>query len=192
MNKIQVSGYFYIFVVIGLYLLPVKWLLGWVAAVAVHEAFHYLALRLCGVGVLSCEIGPLGAVIETDAMKWWQEFLSTLAGPLGGSLLILTIKYFPQVAVCGVLHSIYNLLPIYPLDGGRLLRCAVGSIFTPKIAFTVCRTVEWIVSALILAVAVYLSLVRRMGLVWLVAATILLVRSAIVKLSCKRDEQIVQ
>lgn len=192
MNTVRVSGYFYIFVVIGLYLLPIQWLLGWFAAVAVHELSHYLALKACNVSVHSCEIGPFGAVIETESMKCWQEFLSTLAGPLGGCVLIFAAKFFPQAAVCAMLHSAYNLLPLYPLDGGRLLRCSVEAVFTPKIACTVCKTVGWIASVSIIAVSVYYSLVRKLGMIWLVVATIQLVRTSIVKLSCKQAEQIVQ
>ncbi len=180
------------FVAISVYLLPIRWLWGWLAAVALHEVSHYLALKACGVGVLSCEIGPVGAVIETDSMKWWQEFLSTLAGPLGGSTLILVAKYVPQAAVCALLHSVYNLLPLYPLDGGRLLRCIIGAILKPNTASRICKTVDWTVLTLILTAAAYFSLVRRMGLIWLAAAGILFIRTTIVKLSCKQAEQIVQ
>ena len=192
MNKIHISGYFYITIVIGLYFLPIQWLLGWLAAAAVHELSHYLTLKACGVKVYSCLVGPLGAVIETETMKWWQEFLSTLAGPVGGGILIFAAKHFPHAAICAFFHSAYNLLPMYPLDGGRLLRCTAAAIFTPRITMVLSESVTCIVLIMILVATVYFSFVLKLGYIGVIAAVALLAKTTIIKLSCKETKQIVQ
>ena len=36
-------------------------------------------------------------------------------------MLILTSNYLPLIALCGAVQGVFNLLPIMPLDGGRIL-----------------------------------------------------------------------
>ena len=55
-------------------------------------------------------------VSELDAKG---ECLCALAGPLGS--LILAFLPFSTLALCGLVQGLFNLLPIMPLDGGRIL-----------------------------------------------------------------------
>ena len=61
-------------------------------------------------------------------MSGGREVVCILAGPLGGLSLLLLCRRFPRVAICGMLQSVYNVLPIYPLDGGRALRGILGRL----------------------------------------------------------------
>ena len=51
-----------------------------------------------------------------------QEFLSAMAGPAAGFLLVLLFPWFPRIAFSALVQSLFNLLPIYPFDGGRVIR----------------------------------------------------------------------
>lgn len=111
--------------VLMLFLLPLRWLLAAMVAAFIHELGHYTAVRLLGGSIYGIKFGISGAVMEASDLPKWAELVCVIAGPLAGLLLGLTYPCFPVTAICAVAQSIYNLLPIYPLDGGRILRSAV-------------------------------------------------------------------
>lgn len=106
-------------------LLPLKWLAAALAAAAVHELCHLAAVRALGGKVYSLTIGPTGAVMDASVTGRGREILAAAAGPAGSLLLLLLIRLAPRVALCGLIQGLFNLLPLYPLDGGRMLRAAL-------------------------------------------------------------------
>ena len=64
----------------------------------------------------------MGCTIEAAGLGVWKQGISILAGPLGSFSLLLFYRIAPQLAICGCLQGLYNLLPLGPLDGGRLLK----------------------------------------------------------------------
>ena len=103
-------------------LLPLRVLLGIVLAAAVHELGHLTAMYFLGVPVLGIVFRPSGARIEAGPMEPGTEILCALAGPVAGAVTIFAWKWFPELAVAGLVQTVFNLIPIYPLDGGRVAR----------------------------------------------------------------------
>ena len=137
-----------------LYLMPLQWISAWLLAIIVHETSHLLALRLMNVHISEIKISIFGATIITDAMHPLQEFICALAGPIGAlCLLLLRLKY-PELAICALFQSIYNLLPLYPLDGGRILYSAFILLFSQSISakFTVYMSYFTLTSLALLSV----------------------------------------
>ena len=107
--------------VLMLLLLPLDWLFAAVTAGAVHELCHILCVKFCGGTVDSVSFSANGCEICCSALPYWNQILCILAGPLGSLSLMSVSGVFQKIAVCGLIHGVYNLLPVRPLDGGRLL-----------------------------------------------------------------------
>ena len=103
-------------------LLPFRLLIAALASAVFHELCHLLAMKLFSVPVLGIRIGAFGMVIRSGYMTPGQELLCAAAGPAGSLFLLLSAEVFPLLAFCGLIQGLFNLLPIYPMDGGRILR----------------------------------------------------------------------
>lgn len=114
-----------------LLLLPLPWVLAAAAAAAVHELCHLGAVRALGGRVDSLTVGPAGAVMKASIPGRGRALLAAAAGPVGSLLLLALFRIAPRVAVCGLIQGLFNLLPLYPLDGGRMLRTALSGRISP-------------------------------------------------------------
>ena len=109
----------------------------WLAPAAMlHEAGHWLALRLFGARVEAWEFSLRGVEMRLPAwpaLSYGRDFAATLAGPLFsllGALLAarLAARLDPGLYVLSgmsLIQGVYNLLPARSLDGGRMLRLAL-------------------------------------------------------------------
>ncbi|MDI6894138.1 MAG: hypothetical protein AB1503_03345 [Bacillota bacterium] len=102
--------------------------------VAFHELGHLVMLAGRGLGPARIELLPFGSVITplVPALEPGEEFMVAAAGPLHSLVLVAAAwlvaphlsnpdlaSWFLEVnAIMGV----FNLMPLLPLDGGRMLR----------------------------------------------------------------------
>ena len=100
---------------------PLKFLIGWLGAVICHEMGHITAQYILGGRPGMLCIGPTGAVIEGEDLGFCKNILCVMAGPVIGAFPVLFMRSFPEFAVCAFLLTAYNLIPLYPLDGGRVI-----------------------------------------------------------------------
>jgi len=169
-------------------LLPLKWIFAWIIAICIHEAGHYLALRSFGVPVYGVHVGISGVYIETTPVSGMKGITCILAGPLFGLLLLAFAKCFPLLAIFGFLQSVINLLPLYPLDGGRLLLCLLDR-YPEHFCHRITQIIERLTLMGVLLLGLYLTFVRLLGIIPFLAALFLILRR---KLSCKLYRQRVQ
>lgn len=174
---------------LSLLLIPWQWLAAWIFAIAFHELFHYMVLCFSGHSVASLQIGLRGAEMETDGLSPVTEVLCAAAGPIASLLLTFLSPVMPRIAVCGFFHFLYNLLPLYPQDGGRILRGMMMCFLPPEKATTFEKMTENIVILLLTIVAIYGCLRLSLGLLPIFLVAILVLK---IKIPCKQKRLRVQ
>ena len=139
----------------------------------VHEYGHVHAMRRTGMKVRGMYFIPfLGALAVTeDAFtSRRQQAYVALNGPLWGSLLALAPAAlwwwtrdptWATIAAWWALINLFNMLPVAPLDGGRVMQA---------FAYSYSSGLGLALSALGLAAAVALATTLGFSLIWFVAA----------------------
>ena len=108
-------------------------------AALVHELGHLLALRLCRARVHTLRLGLLGAELcYSGALNRGETLLCAAAGPAAGLLYALAACAWggPFLLRSGALSlclSAWNLLPVLPLDGGRVLLALAGERLSRRV-----------------------------------------------------------
>ena len=91
--------------------------------------------------------------------------LAALAGPLVNLVCgALFCMRSPAFAAYSLMLGIYNLLPVWPLDGGRAVRCALAQHLPLARAEAVSRRSSFAVCAALLLAGIILTFFRRAGL----------------------------
>lgn len=167
-RKLRVEAGGLIFGALSLLVLPLDWFLSAVFAAGIHELGHYFCIRAMDISVRSLSISAGGCRMETGEMTDRQEFYGALAGPLASFLLACLRQWMPLVSFCALVQGLFNLLPMYPMDGGRILRSLTGE----RTGMIVSFVTAWSLAG----VGIYLSFVQNMGPVPAFFGGILLIR----------------
>ena len=115
----------------------------------------------------------------------------TICGPLGSFLLFISIRYFPRLALCGLIHGLYNLMPIYPLDGGRIVKCLLHIILPdPEREMRI----QIILTTINLLFSIYILIILLRYSLWFLFVIPIFssLREAIIKIPCKHGLKRVQ
>lgn len=112
------------------------------AIVLIHEFGHVGAARMYGLDVVSVQLLPFGgvAVVEDHGrMTAGKEIIIALAGPLQNAVMISAAwlllsagwgnpEFLQYLIHANTVIALFNLLPVLPLDGGRIVRAAVSEV----------------------------------------------------------------
>ena len=154
-------------------------------AALLHELAHYAVLRLCGVRAARFTLTGLGAslyVPELHRLSYGAELLSAAAGPLMNLLLWVLLSLTGReeltlFAGAQMVLGVLNLLPVRPMDGGRILWLATAYLTEPYTADRVAAAVGLAASSALLALCLWLVLTTGSGLFLLLGALWLAYRS---------------
>lgn len=155
-------------------------------AAACHEFGHAAALTLLGVRIDGLRLRLDGAVLRTGPMDYRRELICALAGPAANLAAWAVRRQLPMFAVISLCLAVFNLLPVWPLDGGRVLRAALLLHFRESFARNAAAVVGVVTCALLMGAAFWMSAGLHGGLWPILAAAILLLRSCMASLDeCK-------
>jgi len=125
--------------------------LGWgllFGLVLLHEIGHLMAARLLRIPVSSILLWPLGGftAVQLPAGRFGAEFAIALAGPAMNLLIAMGLSAMGMggsairspgerwslgstLWMFNLLLGVFNLLPVFPLDGGRIMRSLLAMGF---------------------------------------------------------------
>lgn len=110
-------------------------------SIVLHELAHSLTTKAFGGRIAEIRLSLLGGCASGDIPRQaWQELLMAAAGPAMSFLLgfgtLFAVSGVPiesawleavvtYVVVMNVMLGAFNLLPGFPMDGGRIFRCVM-------------------------------------------------------------------
>jgi len=131
-------------------------------SIVLHELGHALMARRYGIGTADITLYLFGGVARLDRMPRTAgpELLIALAGPAVNFAIVLALTGFTfladfagipypgflgAVSQLNLVLGLFNLLPIFPMDGGRVLRAILsgplGRVRATEIAATLGRVI---------------------------------------------------
>lgn len=118
--------------------------------VVLHELGHTLAARRYGIHTPKITLLPIGGVAEMERMPEnpWEEVVVAIAGPMVNVLIALALIYglgagvsgeamsamekpgadfWSRLAAVNIVLVVFNMIPAFPMDGGRVLRALLST-----------------------------------------------------------------
>ena len=139
-NPIALFVWIWLFLVFG-------WIyaLNYVLVMSLHEMGHYYMAKMFGYKLTKFSLSPYGVSLSyfDENLDEKDEFWIALAGPAVNVISIVFVLgvwwLFPSTyfllqsfVEISLVIALFNLLPAYPLDGGRIFVCLVRRIFDEK------------------------------------------------------------
>lgn len=145
-NKFEVSPFATIFILLTLLTNSYKLFYVFFLITFIHELGHVLMAILLKFKIKKIKLLAIGFNAEIEDLDYTssiKEFFVVIAGPLTYFVSLILLKYlysidfisynaYSQALVINKYNLFFNLLPIIPLDGGRILKIIIDNFFTSK------------------------------------------------------------
>jgi len=132
-----------------------------VFAALIHECGHAAAISLTGGKIQSVTVGFYGAEMTYENTKsYLVEVMRAAAGPMFGvaaalisSRMMPSGEYRSMILLTNLIFSLGNMIPVTPLDGGRILYYLMMPLIGEKGAEKISRWTGFVISLTILVLA---------------------------------------
>lgn len=135
--------------------------------VAVHELAHIIALRFFGLKVKSVRAELTGLCIDYCGFaEPVAHITAAFAGPAGGFIYAYAASLIARETGCAwmelsagisLLLSVFNLLPVLPLDGGRILLGLMTMLFGARTGERIAYRISIAITVLLLIAGTVLA-----------------------------------
>lgn len=167
---------------VGAYSLILSWqmAISLVAFILIHEYGHLLAMKKCGIATKGIYMIPFmgGVAVANEKFKSAKnEVFIAIAGPLMGLVFIIPVivifmithrPIFAAIASTMALINLFNLFPINPLDGGRIMKGLLYS-FRSSVGFSF--SILSIFAAMVFGIVTNLHLLTIISLIGFMEVT---------------------
>ncbi len=139
MKKFRLSISFFVLVIFCLLTKQFFIFFNYLLALFLHEIAHLIIAKIKGYHLKYFKLDMLGMSIELDTdINNRDSFAINIAGPLCNMLIAIicvacywlipnSFYYLNYFCVSNLVLALFNLLPIYPLDGGKIFRSIIKS-----------------------------------------------------------------
>lgn len=152
-----------------------------ILACLLHEAGHWITVRCLGGNVQAVRLTAIGAEMSIDTrkpMSYGREIAVALAGPAVSLIIAWIAARFGWFLFAGMNLSLglLNLIPVMPLDGGRVLH-QILCMFCPDKSELILRWTSIVFAGLVLGLGA--AAWQRWGNITLLMAALWLLYEAI-------------
>ena len=152
-NYIEINKLTYIVILISLLTASFRMLFFISFLIIIHELGHLLTAKLFGIEVDKIYIYPFGGIAKfhlPENYSIYKELIILINGPLFQELAKIILVYlFPKYSNIIIIYHysilIFNLLPIYPLDGGKLINLLLSLISPYKKSLVLSIIISYII-----------------------------------------------
>lgn len=172
--KIKINLQIFIFAIIFYFTKQIRIYTILMMFALIHELGHLLAGVTLGLKAKSINIMPFGISInfEDYSNKYLiKKLIIALAGPITNLIIVILGNYNEwdeEIIYANMLIGLFNLIPLYPLDGGRILKYVIQLTTSNKDA----EIVTYKLSNILI---VFITVISCLGFVWLQNIGILLI-----------------
>ena len=131
--------------------------------VIIHELGHFIIAKILKIEVIKIYLYPLGGITKLNMdlnISILKEIIVLIAGPIFQIFAYIFLKnifnnYSNMIIIYHYGILIFNLLPIYPLDGGKLLNILISLKIPYKKTYKITILISYIIIFLILIINRY-------------------------------------
>ena len=161
-HPISIILWIWLFVVLG-------WLpaISYILAIVIHELGHFFIAKKLGYNLSKFSISPYGFSLSysNQNFDFKDELKIAIAGPLANFLFAFVILgvwwIFPSTyfftedfVLISIVIALFNLLPAYPLDGGRIFVNIASYFFDESVAKKITIIFNYLLAVVFLVIFV--------------------------------------
>ena len=152
-------------------------ILGILCSILLHELGHVIMLNKFKVNIKYLELSIIGGIIELEKpqqeakeLKLYQKIIIDSVGVIVNVIIIIIVSILDfetmnYLITYNLLMIVFNLIPIIPLDGYRLLNDILTSIYDEEYSFYLIKRID-LVCLIMLLIVMFILKFYGLFLIW--------------------------